>query len=128
MPTFDADTPQINAFEVEDASTYIFSQYFDQEDVFGELREHYNSEYYRFEVPATEIDRVESFLDEYFYELTRVTLDDIEPFCVVKEKYTNHADILCNSVYHTSRGAVPYSCAGPVVGRAGGRAGRNIAC
>ena len=30
--------------------------------------------------------------------------DAIEPFCVVKEKYTDHADILRNSVYHTSRG------------------------
>jgi hypothetical protein len=105
MPTFDADTTEINAFEVEDADLYIFSQYFDQEEVFDELREWYDSEQYRFEVPADEMDRAESFLDKYFYDLNRVVSDGIEPFCVVKEKYTDHADILRNSVYHTSRGS-----------------------
>lgn len=28
----------------------------------------------------------------------------IEPFCVMEQKYTDHADILRNTVYHTSRG------------------------
>jgi len=105
MPTFDADITEINAFKVEDAGLYIFSQYFDEDEVFDELREYYDSEQYRFAVPADEMDRIESFLDEYFYDLNRVTSDAIEPFCVVKEKYTNHADILRNSVYHTSRGS-----------------------
>ena len=105
MPSFDVDTTRINAFAVEDADLYIFTQYFDQEEVFDELREWYNSEQYRFEVPADEIERVESFLGEYFYDLNRVAPDEIEPFCVVKEKYTDHADILRNSVYHTSRGS-----------------------
>ena len=105
MPMFDADTTEINAFEVEDAGLYIFSQYFDQDEVFDELREWYNSEQYRFEVPAGKLDRIESFLDEYFYEVTRVAPNDIEPFCVVKEKHTDHADILRNSVYHTSQGS-----------------------
>ena len=105
MSTFDADTTEIIAFEVEDADLYIFSQYFDQEEVFDELREWYDSEQYRFEVPTDEMDRVESFLGEYFYDLTRVAPDDIKPFCVVKKKYTDHADILRNSVYHTSRGS-----------------------
>jgi hypothetical protein len=105
MPTFDADTTEINAFEVEGADLYIFSQYFDQEEIFAELREYYNSEQYRFEVPANEIDQIESLFDEYFYDLNRVTPDAIEPFCVVKKKYTDHADILRNSVYHTSQGS-----------------------
>jgi hypothetical protein len=105
MPTFDADTTEINAFEVEDTDLYIFSQYFDTEEIFAELREYYDSDHYRFEIPADEIERVEAFLNEYFYDLTRVPPDAIEPFCVVKEKYTDHADILRNSVYHTSRGS-----------------------
>ena len=105
MPTFDADATEINAFEVEDADLYIFSQYFDQEEVFSELREYYNSEQYRFEVPVGEMDQIESFVDEYFYNLNRVAPDAIEPFCVVKEKYTDHVDILRNSAYHTSRGS-----------------------
>jgi hypothetical protein len=105
MPTFDADTTEINAFEVEDADLYIFSQYFDQQEVFSELREYYNSEQYRFEVPTDEMDRIESFLDEHVYDLNRVPPDAIEPFCVVKEKYTDHVNILRNSAYHTSRGS-----------------------
>jgi hypothetical protein len=105
MPTFDAETTEINAFEVEDTNLYIFSQYFDTEEIFAELREYYDSDHYRFEIPADEIERVEAFLNEYFYDLTRVPPDAIEPFCVVKEKYTDHADILRNSVYHTSRGS-----------------------
>jgi hypothetical protein len=105
MPTFDADTTEINAFEVEDADLYIFSQYFDQDEIFDEVREWYDGEKYRFEVPAGEIDRVEAFLDEHFYDLQRIEPGAIEPFCVVKEKYTDHADILRNSVYHTSRGS-----------------------
>lgn len=104
MPTFDADRTRINVFEAEDTDLFVFSQYFEQDDVFHELREYYDSEHYRFEIPAGEIDRVESFLGEYFYDLNRVAPDEIEPFCVVKEKYTDHADILRNSVYHTSRG------------------------
>jgi hypothetical protein len=80
MPTFDADTTEINAFEVEGADLYIFSQYFDQEEVFDELREWYDSEHYRFEVPADEMEQIESFLDEYFYDFNRVRPDAIEPF------------------------------------------------
>jgi hypothetical protein len=104
MPTFDADTTEITAFKVEDADLYIFSQYFDNDEIFTELREWYDSEHYRFEVPADEIDEIDAFLGEYFYELQRVGPDAIEPYCVVKPKYTDHADILRNSVYHTSRG------------------------
>ncbi|EMA56232.1 hypothetical protein [Halococcus thailandensis] len=103
MSTFDVDTTEITAFEVEDADLYIFSQYFDTDEIFTELREWYNSEKYRFEVPTAEIDEVDDFLGEYFYDLQRVSPNEIEPFCVVKPKYTDHADILRNSVYHTSR-------------------------
>ena len=103
MPSFDVDTTEIAAFEVEEADLYIFSQYFDNDEVFAELSEYYDSEHYRFEVPAGELDQVEALLEEYFYELRRVGPDEIEPYCVVKRKYTDHTDILRNSVYHTSR-------------------------
>ena len=104
MSTFDVDTTEITAFEVEDADLYIFSQYFDTDEIFTELREWYDNEKYRFEVPTDEIDEVDDFLGEYFYEFQRVGPNAIEPYCVVKPKYTDHADILRNSVYHTSRG------------------------
>ena len=60
-------------------------------------------EKYRFEVPAEEINQVEAFLEEYFYDLQQIESTAIEPFCVVKEKYTDHASILRNLVYHTSQ-------------------------
>jgi uncharacterized protein YkuJ len=103
MPTFDGNSTRINAFEVEDAGLYIFSQYFGEDEIFDELREWYDGEKYRFEVPAEEINRVEAFLDDHFYDLQQIEPTAIEPFCVVKEKYTDHASILRNSVYHTSR-------------------------
>ena len=103
MPSFDVNTTEIVAFEVKEADLYIFSQYFDNDEVFAELNEYYDTDHYRFEVPADELDQVEAVLEEYFYELRRVGPDEIEPYCVVKQKYTDHADILRNSVYHTSR-------------------------
>ena len=103
MPTFDVDSTRINAFEVEDAGLYIFSQYFDEDEIFDKLREWYDGEKYRFEVPAEEINQVKAFLEEYFYDLQQIEPPAIEPFCVVKEKYTDHASILRNSVYHTSQ-------------------------
>ena len=103
MPSFDVNTTEIVAFEVKEADLYIFSQYFDNDEVFAELNEYYDTDHYRFEVPADELDQVEAVLEEYFYELRRVGPDEIEPYCVVKQKYTDHAGILRNSVYHTSR-------------------------
>ena len=104
MPSFDVDTTEIAAFEVEEPNLYIFSQYFDNDEVFAELSEYYDNDHYRFEVPADDLDQVEAVLEEYFYELRRVGPDEIEPYCVVKRKYTDHTDILQNSVFHTSRG------------------------
>lgn len=100
MPSFDVDSETINVFEVD--GTYLFKQYFDRDEVFSELQEYYNSTSYRFEIPEDELDSVRETLEEYFYELEVV--DDVEEFCVVKEKYTEHADILRNSVWQTSRG------------------------
>jgi hypothetical protein len=90
MPSFDVDRERINAFEVD--GTYLFKHYFDQDDVFTELRRYYNESEYRFEVPADALTEVQAFLEDCFVELAVV--DDVEPFCVVKRKYTDHPDIL----------------------------------
>ena len=44
------------------------SHYFEREDVFDVLSKYYNGDQYRFEVPLTDLDGIESTLDEYFYE------------------------------------------------------------
>lgn len=101
MPEFDVDTDQINVFEIN--GTYVFTHYFDNNEVFDQLRQYYNQSAYRFEVPTKdELDQVDELLDEYFYDLEVV--DDVEPFCVVKDKYSEHSDILRNTVVKFERG------------------------
>jgi hypothetical protein len=49
MPRFDVDAERITVFQVDES--YLFSHYFERRDVFGDLREYYDDETYRFEVP-----------------------------------------------------------------------------
>jgi hypothetical protein len=84
------DREQINVFELDD--TYLFKQFFDRDEVFDALRPYYNESEYRFEVPADEFSEVQDLLEEHFFDLTVV--DDPDPFCVVKQKYTEHPDVL----------------------------------
>ena len=54
MPTFDVDREPITVFEIDEQ--YLFSHYFEREDVFTALNEYYNGEQYRFEVPVDEFE------------------------------------------------------------------------
>ncbi|PSP83990.1 hypothetical protein BRC83_06235 [Halobacteriales archaeon QS_1_68_17] len=99
MPTFDADPERITAFRVDDR--YLFAHYFEREDLFDRLREYYDGEQYRFAVPADEFPTVRADLAEEYVEFEVV--EDLEPYCVVKEQYTEHADILRDSVAHWER-------------------------
>lgn len=94
MPTFDVDPEPLTVFRVGEA--YIFAHYFDRTDVFEALSEYYDGEHYRFEVPADEFDDVREVLADAYYEPEVV--EDLEPYCVVVEKYDKHADILRHSV------------------------------
>lgn len=78
----------VNAFEV--GGTYLFKQYFENEDVFDRLKQYYNGEKYRFEVPPDDFDAVRKFLADHGYGL--VVADAIEEFVVVVQKYTNHPE------------------------------------
>jgi methyltransferase-like protein len=60
-----------------------------------------NDDEYRFEIPEDDFPRVLELLEENHYKPIRV--DDIKEFAVVKEQYTEHKDILRNSVIHWSR-------------------------
>lgn len=95
MPTFDVDTTTIPTFEIDD--TYFF----EDQELFGKLREYYNGEQYRFEVPVGDLKDVDETLDQFYYELEPV--DDLEAYCVVKKQYTTHAPILKQSVNHWTR-------------------------
>jgi hypothetical protein len=75
--------------------------HFDREDVFESLREYYNDDEYRFEIPAEDFDTVRAQLEDEFFE--PVVVEDLEPYCVVKEQYTEHAEILKQSVFNWER-------------------------
>lgn len=99
MPQFDIENETINVFEIDDE--YLFKHYFDRTDVFEFLSEYYNGETYRFEVPKDDFESVKDRLADEYVELSVV--DDLEAFCVVKEQYTEHAEILKQSVEHWER-------------------------
>jgi hypothetical protein len=94
MPHFDVEPEQLVVFEVGDE--YLFSQYFEQTDLFEDLSEYYNDTEYRFEVPDEEFETVRERLEDAYYEPVVVT--DLDPYCVVIDKYDEHADILKQSV------------------------------
>jgi len=99
MPTFDIDPEEITVFEIDDE--YWFSHYFTRTDLFETLREYYDEEAYRFEIPAEEFDAVrEELADEY---IDLAVAEDLEPYCVVIEQYTEYGDILRDSVAHWKR-------------------------
>ncbi|MFQ3294726.1 MAG: hypothetical protein ACI8VE_001805 [Natrialbaceae archaeon] len=99
MSTFDVDPERITIFRTDDE--YLFSHYFEREDVFDSLREYYNEDEYRFEVPADDFDIVRAQLEDEYYD--PVVVEDLEPYCVVKEQYTEHAEILKQSVLNWER-------------------------
>lgn len=99
VPALDVDRETIYVFPV--GEEYLFSHYFERTDVFDALKEYYDGEAYRFEVPAEEFDGVRQLLEEEYFE--PVVADDLESFCVVKEQYTEHAEVLRNSVANWER-------------------------
>lgn len=99
MSTFDVEAERLTVFRVGDE--YVFSHYFDREDVFDSLREYYVPDEYRFEVPVEEFDDVRAVLADAYVE--PVVVEDLEPYCVVTERYEPHADVLRNSVLNWER-------------------------
>jgi len=94
MPQFDVDAERITVFRID--NEYLFSHYFDQKDVFADLSEYYNEDAYRFEVPVEDFDAVRERLEEAYFAPEIVT--DLDPYCVVIDKYDEHAAILRESV------------------------------
>lgn len=94
MSGFDTGPEELVIFEV--GGEYLFSQYFGATDLFEELSGYYNDTEYRFEVPEAEFDAVQERLEDAYYE--PVIVSDLEPYCVVIDKYDEHAEILKRAV------------------------------
>lgn len=89
MPEFHrASQDRVNVFPVEER--YLFKHYFDNEKIFNQLRRYYNNQQYRFEVPDADFAEVQEFLADVGYAL--VTVDAVEEFTVVVQKYTEHPE------------------------------------
>lgn len=99
MTDFDVDPERITVFRI--GEEYLFSHYSDRRDLFDDLREYYDGDDYRFEVPGDEWEAVRELLEEAYFE--PAVVEELEPYCVVKEKYAQHADVLRNSVAHWER-------------------------
>jgi hypothetical protein len=100
MPTFDVEQREITAFEF--GGRYILKQYFDNDDLFQQLQEYYNSDKYRFEVPKGDLVEVKQILDSFFYEL--MVADEPLDYCVVQDKEADSSDTLRNSLANPRRG------------------------
>jgi len=99
MPSFNVDMEEITAFDF--GNTYLFTVYFDEEQLFNQLEKYYNSDKYRFKVPEEDLEEVQQTLDSYFYEL--VIEDSPEEYCVVADEETDSNAILSNSVMRKQR-------------------------
>ena len=99
MPSFDVERERIYIFAIED--TYYFKRYFERTDIFADLQKYYNNDEYRFEIPADDFPAVRAYLEDNYYDVIEV--DSLTEFCVVKEQYSPHADILRNAVSHWTR-------------------------
>ncbi|KXA99769.1 hypothetical protein AKJ43_03440 [candidate division MSBL1 archaeon SCGC-AAA261D19] len=86
----------INMFHAHDA--YMFKHYFDDRNLFEELRQHYDSLEYRFEVRESEVESVMEKLRAYGYEVNVVERDEIPDYTVIIGKYVRHKDLLRNAV------------------------------
>lgn len=81
--------------------TYLFSHYFNREDLFVELCEYYDNNRYVFEIPDEEFKHVKDLLIQNYYNV--ITIEDIQAYCVVIDQYKEHADILQQSVLSWKR-------------------------
>lgn len=84
----DADLERVNVFHVGDE--YLFRHYFDGEAVFEQLKPYYESQEYRFAVPAHKFEPLQVRLRDRGYDLRVV--EDPEPFGAVVKKYRTHPE------------------------------------
>lgn len=78
---------RINIFAISDK---LLLKHCFEPEIFDELGEYYNSTRNRFEIPASESERVQSILEANSYDPTIV--NDTHDYCIVKEK--NPVDLI----------------------------------
>lgn len=82
------DSPErVTAFRIGDR--LLVDHYF-EESLYDQLRPFYNPSQYRFEIPRSERESIETALEAHGYELRIV--DAPEQYAVLVEQYTAHPD------------------------------------
>jgi hypothetical protein len=99
MPCFNIDTEDITAFDF--GNRYLFTAYFDENQLFNQLEKYYNRYRYYFKVAEEDLEEVRQILDNYFCKL--VVEDSTEEYCVVANEETDTDAILRNSVMSKQR-------------------------
>lgn len=95
------DEADMNVFPFDDRM--LFKHYFDGSAVFARLKQYYNNQQYRFEVPPSEFSELREFLADNGYALRVVR--DVDAYVVVVQKYTNHPEnIFKDSVFQRGDG------------------------
>lgn len=79
-------------------NTFLFRHYFEGDEVFDRLRQYYNNQQYRFEVPNTAFTGLRTFLRDHGYKLSVVECP--EKFVVAVRMYSAHPEnVFKESVY-----------------------------
>ncbi len=86
----------INLFHIH--RKYIFKHYFDESNLFRDLRDYYDRSEYRFEVDEDEVDYVVEKLEEYGYRAHIVERNEISDYTLIIGRYDKQGDLLKNSV------------------------------
>lgn len=85
----------INIFKI--GNKWVF-KHFLSDDVFKQLSDFYNNEKYRFEFyTKTNLNEAKDILKENNYDFK--IIEDIKPYCVIKDKYSKRKEILRRCVY-----------------------------
>lgn len=81
---------RINVFEVE--GQYLLKHYFEDSNIYGEMKPYYNNQQYRFEISEANIEDVLTFLSQEGFEMVVIDSTDLEEFIVAVRKYRDHPD------------------------------------
>jgi hypothetical protein len=97
MQAFDVNKKEMNAFDF--GETYLFTAYFDENQIFNQIEKYHNFDNYRFEVLKEGVKKVQQVLHNFLHEL--VVQKSPEEFCIVLDRDDTLPNILTRSVVNS---------------------------
>jgi hypothetical protein len=99
MQAFDVNKEEINAFDF--GERYLFTAYFDENQIFNQLEKYHIFDNYRFKLPKKDVKKVQQVLYNFLCELVVEKLS--EEFCIVPYKNEPPSNVLNSSVVKKQR-------------------------